>query len=357
MFIRSTAFAIAMVAISAHSYAEPYLAVKEGLKCSGCHVNPTGGGLRNVFGDAYGQTILSAMPATDVWLGDRTDRIKIGGDLRANLASRSIPNQDNELAFEVEEALLYGQFDLIKDKATLYLDERVAPGGASNREAYGLFWLDSRDYYAKVGRFFLPFGHRLEDDTSFVRQATGINYDNPDTGIEVGADLDALSVNLAITNGTAGFAEVDTGKQLSLSSSYVQLNWRIGLSANLNNADGGDRTMGAMFGGFRTGRVQWLSEIALISDESTNNPTVEQLATFAEANVSLTKGHNLKLTYEYLDPNRDQDEDGRNRYSAVYEFFPLPFVQVTGGARVNEGIPQSDTQNIDEAFLQLHLYY
>jgi len=115
--------------------------------------------------------------------------------------------------------------------------------------------------------------------------------------------------------------------------------------------------MGAMFGGFRTGRVQWLSEIALISDESTNNPTVEQLATFAEANVSLTKGHNLKLTYEYLDPNRDQDEDGRNRYSAVYEFFPLPFVQVTGGARVNEGIPQSDTQNIDEAFLQLHLYY
>lgn len=357
MIIRLILTAVVLAVMSAPSYAEPYLAIKEGVKCSGCHINPTGGGRRNVFGSAYGQTILSSKPATDIWLGDVTDRIKIGGDLRANIASSNIPNQPDVFAFEVEEALIYGQLELIKDKLSLYFDERIAPGGAFNREAYGLFWLKGRDYYAKAGRFFLPFGYRLEDDTSFVKQVTGINYDNPDTGVEFGADLDAVSVNLAITNGTAGFSEVDTGKQISLRSSYVQPNWRVGLSANFNDTDGSDRTIGGLFGGVRTGPVQWLGEMALISDNNSNGPSVDQLATFAEANVGFKKGHNLKFTYEYLDPNRDQGEDGQNRYSAVYEFFPVSFVQVTGGLRIGEGIPQSNPQNTDEAFLQMHLYF
>jgi len=338
------------------AFAEPYLAVQSGAKCSGCHTNPSGGGRRNVFGSAFGQTVVSARPPKSVWTQSPESRIKFGGDLRANLDSTTIPNQADVFAFELEEALFYVEVELLKEQVLLYIDQRVSPGAALNRKAYGLFWLSGRNFYAKAGRFFLPFGFRLEDDTAFVKQVTGINYDNPDTGVEFGLDLDSITATVAITNGTAGAAETDTGKQLSLRTSYVQNAWRVGASANFNDTDDNDRIIGGLFGGLRTGPVSWLAEFALIQDDA-DGATRDQLATFTEANYAWRKGHNIKLSYEHLDPDQDIDENEQNRYSAQYEYFPIQFVQVTGGLRVNEGIPQVSSQNTDEAFVQLHLYF
>jgi hypothetical protein len=67
------------------AYAEPYLAVRTGLKCTQCHVNPTGGGLRSVYGDVYAQTVLPALhldTGKDTWTGDISSFLRLGGDLR-----------------------------------------------------------------------------------------------------------------------------------------------------------------------------------------------------------------------------------------------------------------------------------
>jgi len=41
----------------------------------------------------------------------------------------------------------------------------------------------------------------------------------------------------------------------------------------------------------------------------------------------------------------------------LYEWSPIQFVQLRGGVRFYDGIPQSDLQNRTQAFLQLHGFF
>src|ERR1700721_3516292 len=84
------------------STAEPYLAVEEGYKCNVCPVNPTGGGLRNDFGITYAKVLLPAETvdnSIDTWTGKLTDRLRIGGDLRADWSRDTAPNSPTTQAF------------------------------------------------------------------------------------------------------------------------------------------------------------------------------------------------------------------------------------------------------------------
>jgi hypothetical protein len=103
--------------------------------------------------------------------------------------------------------------------------------------------------------------------------------------------------------------------------------------------------------------VSWLASAVQVTDDGTPAGRISQVATLLEGNVEVAKGHNLKLTYEYLDPNRDVKEDQRERYSAVYEYTPIQFTQIRLGVRKNNGIPQNNTQNSIETFLQWHAFF
>ena len=342
------------------AHAEPYLALKEGLPCGACHINPTGGGMRSTFGDVYAQTQMPQQQldagGRGLWLGNVSDFLRAGGDLRDDFSWNDTPHQKKSDGFSLYEVAVYGAAELIKNRLMLYVDELLAPGGAQTREAYGLLWLDDHQFYLKAGKMYLPYGLRLEDDDAFVRQATGINYTTPDNGAEFGWQRGSWNAQLAITNGTAGAAENNQGKQITSSVVYVKPGWRFGASYSDNGATVGERRMGGLFGGVRTGPVVWLAEVDYIADR-TVMPNVNEYAGLIEADWAFMRGNNLKLTAEYLDPDTHVEHNQQNRFSVVWEYTPIQFLQTRVGVRKLDGIPQNDLQNATEGFLELHAFF
>lgn len=348
--------------------AEPWIALEAGLKCAACHVNPTGGGKRTEFGAQYAARELAAEPlpvATEggekdglpLWTGRVNEYFHLGGDMRTSNRKREVPNQNNTNAFALDEALLYFEFSLLPGRFTLYVDEQLGPGAALNREAYLLLRFNQQQLYVKAGRMFLPYGLRLVDDSAFIRQTPGINFTTPDSGVEAGLDHGPWSAALAVTNGTAGGSEVDSSKQVSVLATYTQSWWRLGASTNHNRTGQATRRLANLFLGVKLGRVGLLAEWDRVLDTALTTARREQQIGFIEANMRLWRGQNLKLTHEYLDPDRSVSEDERTRNSVVWEYFFWPYSQLRLGYRRGEGIPQNNLQNARDIFVELHAYF
>jgi hypothetical protein len=236
---------------------------------------------------------------------------------------------------------------------SLYIDERLAPGGASNAETYLRIWLPGRRYYLKAGQMVLPYGIRLQDDGAFTRAATAINFNTPDRGVEFGMDGTHWTAQLAISNGTAGADEVDNGKQWTARTEYVAARWRAGASFSLNDLADGTRRMQNLFAGVKTGPVMWLAEVDYI-DHDAAGPRRKQLAALLEADWKFAPGQNLKLTAESFDPDRGLARDRQTRLSLVWEYTPLPFVQLRAGIRNHDDVQEVPLFNQRSVFLQLH---
>ena len=340
--------------------AEPYFAVFRGMQCSQCHTHPSGGGKRTVYGNVFGQAELPAQTlgeSGDLWTGEVLKWLSVGGNLRTRYQYADTPNEDESSAFDVTRGTLYIEASVIPNRLSVYVDQQLAPNASLNREAYVRLQSQSRKFQLVAGQFYLPYGLRLQDDTAFIRQATGINFTNPDRGVQLIYEDGPWSMQLSATNGTGGGAERDTGKQLSWIAAFVRRQWRVGVSVNANDADVGDRMMQNLFAGINTGPIAWLFEADLIVDDLPDGSERDAVAGLAEGNWLIAKGHNLKISYDYFDPDLDISEDHQVRWSVLWEYTPFQFVQTRIGARVYDGIPQDNRQNRDEFFAELHGFF
>jgi len=66
------------------------------------------------------------------------------------------------------------------------------------------------------------------------------------------------------------------------------------------------------------------------------------------------RGHYVKVSVDCFNPNDDLDENHQVRYSLVWEYTPMQFLQGRFGARIYDGLPQVSLQNHDEIFTEVH---
>ncbi len=197
------------------AWSEPYLAAWKGVNCNACHVNQTGGWLRNDFGKNYGNGLQTfdwqgiseaaqkVQHATPSWIAIGID-IHEGYNTTQNYNTSVNPNNSSFTAFTQPLSRQDFSFqvkanEVVSGVFTYRLDENTT------KEAYGLISNLPGDGYIKFGNFLLPYGLTLSDDASLIRSPLGFSFDSPQIGaVEVGIYPDPFFLNAALTNGDAG---------------------------------------------------------------------------------------------------------------------------------------------------------
>jgi hypothetical protein len=370
--------------------AEPYMAVREGLRCSGCHVNQTGGGKRSDIVSAHAKDILrypnwfgKLTAPVDAFDGTINRYLALGANVRTTYTAvmQDKPDDDgrvdNNSAFrdrmeenelDVTEAVGFVEARLIPDVLTVYLDQRFAPN-TDTREVWGMVrapW----DLYIKGGRMFLPYGLQLQDDTAFIRGGregsvtTGFSFEQQQGAVEIGYEGDPFSIAAAVSEGAPGDRDLRVTATVAamLTELPVVRNVLLGGSASRTGPDGVDSLVFGFFAGTNLGPLSLLTECDFLEEKNdlTDNTTQGTFIHYSEANYLLFDWLNVKLAFDYADDDgdlRERSDDSENRVSFGLEPFLSKFLQLRLFYRVSNGVRNEPSHNQDLWSAELHAFF
>ncbi len=334
--------------------AEPYIAVRTGMKCSVCHTNKSGGGMRTDYGAVYSQYQLLMAEAGAGKMPFSFDpklnkSITVGANWRVEQVHTSEYTNDSGKVFPsadeatIREGNLYINLELVKNFLSVYIDQTMAPASA-NREFFATVEGPHNTFF-KFGRMLLPYGLRLMDDDAFIRNTPNYTYNRHDLGYEVGWEPGPVSAIVNVTN-----------TQLSSVGSVVFRRFRVGGSygSAIKKHERNDKNTYGFFGGANFGMFTFLTE-----RNWTRNMDLKSVSTLAEVNMLPIKGLNFKTTYEYLHPDTmiPRALNGQQRYTFGVEPFLTQWFQVGLYYRKNDWIPQNGPKNQDQILWRLHAFF
>ena len=364
----------------------PKFASRTGAKCQSCHVNPTGKGMRNEFGRTFGQddiVLPTFKEQTDIeeYSTNLTPNLSFGGDFRTLFfynQRADVPADNNVSSFFQMQGDLY--FDIrLNKKFSIYLDK----GLYSGFEVFGIAKVLPLNGYIKAGKFMPAYGTRVDDHNYFIRGGpfgggpfaglfpggfpypTGLLFGerSEDTGIELGVSPGIFTANVGVFNGTpgSGLSGVSGTKTKAIALrgdatfKFSGLNFNIG--GSLYNAPSVDRTS-TFYGAF--GSVTAFERLTLNSEVDYvqllyAGRTKVGVIVWNELNYMVRQGIDLKLGYEYYDPDNVVANGSFSRITVGAELFLLSGVEVRPLYKINLETHSEVSNN--EFQLLLHFYF
>jgi hypothetical protein len=366
---------VLLTLLAATARAEPYLAVRTGAKCSDCHVNMDGGGMRTPFAHIHSHDILHDLQilplpkGVESFNGEISPYVSIGSDLRVRSTTtwngpftspeRVEENRAFRPHFEsenlnVQEALGYIEVNLWPDVLSLYGDFNAAGGGVTARETFALLKLPY-DFFVKGGRYFPPFGLRVYEDEHYIRVDTGFTFQNPDEGIEFGVTPGPFYLAASVTNGAGGdrdvvstvngygmFEDIPVVRNVLAGASFAY-------QSNKRNAT-------AIYAGSNLWKFTYLAEFDIIDDRTTAAAATgrDKFASYAEVDLLLFDWFNLRGTFDFLKVSGDRDQV---RYQIGAEPFIDRFIQPRLYYVIQNAPGNMPQANFTQLVFELHFFF
>jgi hypothetical protein len=316
------------VFIAAFAFAEAAYSFPENMRlgyssCSSCHVDPTGGGVLNAYGEA------SASAYLPTWLGREAEDKKaaswgvIGGDIRTvHVKSDSASNNSKttNLLMQAEA------------QTALYLSDQITIAGS-----YGIFSIPAKEFVADVkkkekyelsnyylmlkpnpvyalraGMFVPAYGLRIADHTASIR--SGLYF--PARAAKLGGEAILFSE----------YGEASIGSFVTPDGDFVAA--RLAIYLGKNNQVGasyyGSMTQGYAAGGF--GFFGIGSFYAMGELDFQNSVAGKRFVGYAKIADELVKGVHV---YTIHDKVWQTDGTRPNRITFGVQIFPVPHYELT----------------------------
>jgi len=365
-WIKRAGVMISVIAIASSASALPRFSILTGMQCLNCHINPTGGELRNSYGssdfvDDHLRMIPAHSDSSFEFSPQISNDILIGGDVRFQYL---YDGQSKNTTFQSMEGSIYSSIHLYTSTRLFVKYDFVN----SAYEAYGLYDFCGGDSYVKVGAFEPSYGIRLDDHTAYTRGGNfgilqgiplvGLIFspDYRDLGVEVGSKVGNFFVTVDATNGD-GLSNYDfnskkafIGKVEYLTRGFV--NFMLGASGYLTGATkmyGGQAGLGIGKRFTLLGELDWAESLpTILPANSTSN------AAFVEASYEFADGFFGVGRWDYFKTYAAGPTYAR--YILGVNIYPLPHLDFMPQVRFNTTNIAGAEQPV-EALIQSHIYF
>ncbi|MFQ5453141.1 MAG: hypothetical protein ACE5D6_03025 [Candidatus Zixiibacteriota bacterium] len=333
---------ILLLIMTASVISFPRLSVEHGVNCINCHINPTGGGMRNEFGNYSVALNELCLPQTKKHFIKRYKQPRLSESVLFGFDTRHLVFDDLRV-FRMQTDIFLN----VEPLKNIFYHIRFWENGIS--EHYALLYFNKKKYFVKAGRFYPSFGLRNADHKAFNRERTGHGSNVYLDGLSAGAEINGGIITAEIFNpNQRGVYGLHMFKGSYIGNMGYLLGASLRLSEEINGSNGTFPHVKAVFGGLSYDRFTLMGELDL---EGQSNDT---LITYANLTTRIEYGLYIITEYNFFDGNRHLSEGVDELVRFSIELYPMPFFQLrpsytyyTRGYRENE----------DDFFLMIHFGY